>query len=90
MKEAKEVTVTIKDRAFNVGISLQDLDLIEVLFDALSNYVMKGSPIRIMQTYGESLSESTRIITKIISRLPQMVEWRDETRQLITILQKGK
>jgi sugar phosphate isomerase/epimerase len=65
-------------------------ELIELLVNALALFVKKGSPIKVFQAYGRSLSSSsTTIMTKIMSKVEQVVEWRDELKKVISS-QKGK
>ena len=87
-KEAKEITISINDRNFNLDISIKDQDLIEEVFNALREYVKKGFPIKVIQTYMAAPSDSIKMISKIITKQEQMNEWRDETRQLISVLRK--
>lgn len=88
VKEAKEITLSINDRVLTVDLSIKDTDLIETLFDALTEYVNQGSSIKVRQSYMTSPSESTKIFSKIITKDEQMDQWRSETRQLISVLQK--
>ena len=90
MKEIKEVSVSINKRAFSLDLALEDEELIEAVFHALTEYVKKGSLIKVRETYVTSLSDSTKIISKIISTRQQMDEWRAETRQLISVIRKGR
>jgi len=90
MKEPKNVVLTIDGKALTVELELKDEDLIEILVDAMALFVKKGSPIKIFQTYGRSLSSSsTTIVTKIMSKVGQVVEWRDELKRVISS-QRGK
>jgi hypothetical protein len=88
IKEPKEITLSINDRILTVDLSIKDTHLIETLFDALAEYVKQGSSIKVRQSYMTSPSESTKIFSKIITKGEQMDQWRSETRQLISVLQK--
>ena len=88
MKEAKELTLSVNDRGFIMELAIRDTDLIETIFDALTVYVKEGFPIKVRQTYMNAPSDSVKIISKIISTSQKMDEWRDETRQLISVLKK--
>jgi hypothetical protein len=87
-EEAKEITVSINDRTFSLDISIKDQDLIEEIFKAFREYIKKGAPIKVKQTYMAAPSESLKMISKIITKQEQVNEWRDETRQLISVLRK--
>ena len=87
-QEAKEITISINNRILNVDLSIKDVDLIEILFNALTEYVKQGSAIKIRQSYMTSPSDSIKMFSKIITKGEQMDKWRDETRQLISVLRK--
>ncbi len=88
IKEAKEITLSINNRILNVDISIRDMDLIEILFNALTEYVRQGSAIKLRQSYVTSPSDSIKMFSKIITRGEQMDKWRRETKQLISVLRK--
>ena len=88
MKEIKEITVSISDRTFNIDFPVKDKELIEIIFDAVTEYVNRGFSIKVRQTYMNSPSDSVKIVSKIISKGEQMGEWKDEIRQLISVLRK--
>ena len=90
MREAKELMVSMNTRAFTIDLAIEDDELIESIFSALKEYVNKGFPLRVRESYVTSLSDSLKIITKIISRGAQMDEWRAETRQLLSLIRKSK
>ena len=84
-----EVMVTLTTRAFTVDVDIEDDALIEAIFNALTNCVSRGFTLKVRETYVTSLSDSLKMITKIISRTAQMDEWRSETKQLISLIRKG-
>ena len=88
MEEIKEVDISINNRVFTINLAIKDEELIETIFGALKQYVEKGFSIRVREAYVTSLSDSLKIITKIISSGSQMDEWRTETKQLISIILK--
>ena len=88
VREAKEIIISINNTILNVELSIRDVDLIETLFDALTEYVKQGSAIKIRQSYITSPSDSIKMFSKIITKGEQMDEWRHETRQLISVLRK--
>ena len=90
MKRAKEVMVSVNTRVFTVDIPIEDDLLIEAVFKALKEYVNQGFSLNVKESYVTSLSDSLKIITKIISRGSQLDEWRAETRQLLSIIKKSK
>ena len=90
MKDVKDVNISINNRVFTLDLAIEDEELIETIFHALTEYVKKGFPIKVREAYVTSLSDSLKIISKIISNRVQMDEWRTETKQLISIVRKGK
>ena len=86
----KEVMISINKRAFTIDLALEDEELIEVIFKALAEYVENGFSIKVRQSYVTSLSDSLKIILRIISGTAQMSQWRAETRQLISVIRKGE
>ena len=90
MKEPKNVVLTIDGKALTIELDLKDEELIDLIVDALALFVKKGSPIKIFQAYGRSLSSSsTTIVTKIMSKVEQVGEWRNELKKVISS-QRGK
>lgn len=90
MKQVKDVNISINNRVFTIDLAIEDEELIETILNALTEYVKKGSSIKIKEAYVTSLSDSLKIISKIISNRAQMDEWRAEIKQLISIVRKGK
>ncbi len=89
MKELKEITISINNRVFTIDLPVEDEELIETIFNALTEYTKKGFSIKVKEAYVTSLSDSLKIISKIISSNAQMDEWRAETKQLLSIIRKG-
>ena len=90
MKEIKEVDISMNSRVFSINLAIKDEELIETIFSALREYVEKGFSIKVKETYVTSLSDSLKIITKIISSGSQMDEWRGETKQLLSVIRKAR
>ena len=90
MKDVKDVNISINNRVLTLDLAIEDEELIETIFHAFGEYVKKGFSIKVREAYVTSLSDSLKIISKIISNRAQMDEWRTETKQLISIVRKGK
>ena len=90
MKEIKEVDISMNSRVFSINLAIKDEELIETIFSALREYVEKGFSIKVKETYITSLSDSLKIITKIISSGSQMDEWRGKTKQLLSVIRKTR
>ena len=89
MKEAREIMVSVNTRAFSLDIPIEDDLLIEAVFKALKECVNQGFSLSVKESYVTSLSDSLKIITKIISGASQLDEWRAEIRQLLSIIRKS-
>jgi len=90
MNEPKNVVLRIAGKALTVELDLKDEELIDLLVNALGLFVKKGSPIKVFQAYGRNFtSSSTTIVTKIMSKVEQVIEWRDELKKVISS-QRGK
>ncbi len=89
MREIKEVDISMNNRVFTINLAIKDEELIETIFSALREHVEKGFSIKVREAYVTSLSDSLKVIIKIISSGSQMDEWRAETKQLISIILKG-
>jgi len=89
MEGIKEVSISLNNRTFNLDLAIEDEELIGAIFDALAEYVDKGFSIKVREAYVTSLSDSLRIISKIVTNRQQMDEWRVEIKQLISVIRKG-
>jgi len=90
MKDIKDVHISINSRVFTLDLAIEDEELIETIFHAFGEYVKKGFSIKVREAYVTSMSDSLKIISKIVSTRAQMDEWRAETKQLLSIVRKGK
>jgi hypothetical protein len=90
MREAKELNVSLNTRSFTIDIAIEEEGLIETIFKALREYVERGFALKVRESYITSLSDSLKIITRIISAGSQMDEWRGDTKQLLSIIRKSK
>jgi len=90
MKDIKDVNISINNRVFTLDLAIEDEELIETIFRAFGEYVKQGFSIKVREAYVTSLSDSLKIISKIISNRAQMDEWRAETKQLLSIVRRGK
>ena len=88
MKDLKVVNISIGDGYITINLALKDEELIDIFLDAMNKYVSKGSQMKIIQTYAGSLTDSKRIISKVISKVSQMNEWKSELKQLLRVMQQ--
>jgi hypothetical protein len=89
MEKTTEITITVSDKMFTLESPVQDDEFIEVIAVALKKYLKKkGYKIKIRQAYVNSLEDSTRVVSKVISKSKEIDEWRNETGQFITTISK--
>jgi cell division protein ZapA (FtsZ GTPase activity inhibitor) len=89
MEKTTEITITVSDRLFTVELPVQDDEFIEAIADLLKRYLKKkGSKIKIRQAYVNSLDDSTQVVSKVISKSKEIDQWRNETGQFITTINK--
>jgi len=87
MDEPKEVTVTISERSFNLDLPIDDEKLMACVFFGLKQYVKNGFPIKVKQAY-KTFSGTQEIVTKVISKTDQLLEWGIEAKRIISTLKK--
>ena len=87
LDEPKEVTVTISERSYNLDLPIDDEKLMACVFFGLKQYVKNGFPIKVKQAY-KTFSGTQEIVTKVISKTDQLLEWGMETKRIISTLGK--
>jgi hypothetical protein len=87
MQEPTEVEVSISDRFFTINLPIEDEKLIASVFLGLGQYVKKGFPIKVKQSY-VTFSSSVEITAKLILKTHQVAEWGKETKAFISAMQK--
>lgn len=89
IEKTTEITITVSDRLFTVELPVQDKEFIEAIADVLKWYLKKkGTKINIRQAYVNSLEDSTQVVSKLISKSKEIDQWRNETGQFITTINK--
>lgn len=87
MEEPTEVEVSISDRFFTINLPVEDQRLIASVFLGLGQYVKKGFPIKVKQSY-VTFSSSVEITTELILKTQQVAEWGKETKAFIAAIRK--
>ena len=87
MQEPSEIEVSISDRFFTINLPVEDEKLIASVFLGLGQYVKKGFPIKVKQSY-VTFSSSVEITTEVILKTEQVAEWGKETKAFISAMQK--
>lgn len=83
--QAKDVTIEMDDRLFQLTLSMKDESLIERILNALSREVQSGSSLRIRHVQKGALSSTQHMIMKIISHPRQLASWKTEVKTLMSV-----
>jgi hypothetical protein len=83
------INISIGTGYVSIDLAIRDDDLLDIFLDGLEKYVTSGQQIKILQTYASAPTESKRIVTKIISRLSHIDEWKSELKQLLYVQRKA-
>lgn len=87
MREPREISVSINERFFTIDLPIQDEKLIASVFLGLAQYVKRGFPIKVKQSY-ITFSGSQEVSTLVISSTQQIAKWGKVTKALISALLK--
>jgi hypothetical protein len=85
MEEPRDISVSINERFFTIDLPIQDETLIASILLGLGQYVKRGLPIRVKQSY-ITFSGSQELSTMLISSTQQIAKWGKVTKGLITAL----
>lgn len=83
----RELGISVTDRYFTVDLPIEDETLIASVLLGLGAYVKKGLSIKVRQSY-KTFSGSEEVVTKVISRPEQVVDWGKELREIISALRR--
>lgn len=86
-EEPRELAVTMNDRFFTIDLPIEDEKLIASVLLGLARYVNTVSPIKVKQSY-VTFSGTQEVISKLISKPQEIVEWGKETKGLISGLRR--
>ena len=87
MKEPREISVSINERFFTIDLPIQDETLVASVLLGLGQYVKRGLPIKVKQSY-ITFSGSQEVSTMVISSTNQIAKWGKVTKGLISALLK--
>jgi hypothetical protein len=87
MEETRDISVSINERFFTIDLPIQDERLIASVLLGLGQYVKRGLPIRVKQSY-ITFSGSQEVSTMLISGAKQIAEWGKATKEIISALRK--
>ena len=87
MREPREISVSINERFFTIDLPIQDETLVASVLLGLGQYVKRGFPIKVKQSY-ITFSGSQEVSTMVISSTQQIAKWGKVTKELISALLK--
>ena len=87
MEEPRDISVSINERFFTIDLPIRDETLIASVLLGLGQYVKRGLPIRVKQSY-ITFSGSQEVSTMVISSTTQIAKWGKEIGGLISALLK--
>ena len=96
MREATEILVSIDEKRFNIDFPILRKELTEMMIGSLKAYVEKGFPIKLTVGYVDSLLDTIppdgkpKITSRVIFDGKVVDQWKDEIKQLISVLDRGK
>jgi hypothetical protein len=87
VREPREISVSINERFFTIDLPIQDERLVASVLLGLGQYVKRGLPIKVKQSY-ITFSGSQEVSTMVISSTNQIAKWGKVTKGLISALLK--
>ena len=87
MSEPREISVSINERFFTIDLPVQDETLVASVLLGLGQYVKRGLPIKVKQSY-ITFSGSQEVSTMVISSTQQIAKWGKVTKGVISALLK--
>jgi hypothetical protein len=87
VREPREISVSINERFFTIDLPIQDERLVASVLLGLGQYVKRGLPIKVKQSY-ITFSGSQEVSTMVISSTKQIAKWGKVTKGLISALLK--
>ena len=87
MREPREISVSINERFFTIDLPVQDETLVASVLLGLGQYVKRGLPIKVKQSY-ITFSGSQEVSTMVISSTQQIAKWGKVTKGVISALLK--
>ncbi len=83
MNEPKDIVLKLEGGTLSLEVDIREDKLIGAILSALVVYVDEQSPLRITQSFSQSLSKSQSIVSTIIWKGKEMLAWADDLRARI-------
>lgn len=83
MNEPKHVVLKLEGSALSIEMDIREEKLIGTILSALVVFVNRGFPLRVTQSFSQSLSKSQSIVSTVIWKGKEMREWSDDLQRRI-------
>ena len=83
MNEPKNVVLKLEGNALVIEVDISEDNLIGMILSALVVFVNNGFPLRITQSFSQSLSRSQSMVSTVIWKAKEMLALADDLQRLI-------
>ena len=83
MNEPKNVVLKLEGSSLVIEVDVREDTLIATILAALVVFVNKGFPLRVTQSFSQSLSKSQSMVSTVIWKAKEMLAWADDLQKLI-------
>jgi hypothetical protein len=83
VNEVKNVVVKVDGRTFTLEVDISEENLITALVSAFGVFIKRGSPVRIVQSSNQPLSQSQSVLSKVLNSIKDLSEWAEDLKRLL-------
>jgi hypothetical protein len=85
VNEVKNVVVKVDGRTFTLEVDVSEENLITALVSAFGVFIKRGSPVRIVQSSNQPLSQSQSVLSKFLNSIKDLSEWAEDLKRLLRV-----
>jgi hypothetical protein len=85
VNEVKNVVVKVDGRTFTLEVDVSEENLITALVSAFGVFIKRGSPVRIVQSSNQPLSQSQSVLSKVLNSIKDLSEWAEDLKRLLRV-----
>jgi hypothetical protein len=85
VNEVKNVVVKVDGRTFTLEVDISEENLITALVSAFGVFIKRGSPVRIVQSSNQPLSQSQSVLSKVLNSIKDLSEWAEDLKRLLRV-----